>query len=371
MSGVGGVSEIATAFLRLGLTSFGGPAAHVALMERELVDKRKWLTREELVELYGAASLIPGPNSTELAIHIGYRRAGFPGLAVAGACFILPSALLTLLLAWVYVRFGALPAAGALLAGLQPAVMGVVAAAVARLAQTAVKGWAEIAVCIGACVAGVLGVHELWVLLAAGLLVAAPSLRWPGAASIFPAVFLAAPLAAVSAPSLGGIFLVFLKIGSILYGSGYVLVAFLRTELIANRGWLSERQLIDAVAAGQVTPGPVSSTATFVGYLLHGTAGAGLATLGMFLPAFVFVAVSGPLLGALRKSRPLAAFLRGVNAASIGLVAAVLFDLGQAAMGWPPAWGIAAISLALAFATRAEPTWLLAGGAAAGLILHR
>jgi chromate transporter len=364
---VGDVSEIATAFLRLGLVSFGGPAAHVALMERELVDKRKWLTREELVELYGAANLIPGPNSTELAIHIGYKRAGFPGLVAAGVCFILPAALLTLLLAWIYVRFGALPAAGALLAGLQPAVMGVVAAAVARFARTALKGWPELAVCAGACAAGALGVQELWVLLGSGLLLALPSMRRSGALAIFPAL----PLAAAGAPSLGGIFLVFLKIGSILYGSGYVLFAFLRTELIANRGWLTERQLLDAIAAGQVTPGPVSSTATFVGYLLHGTAGAGVATLGMFLPAFLFVAVSAPLLGAMRKSPALAAFLRGVNAASIGLVAAVLFDLGGAALGWPPAWGIAAISLALAFATRAEPTWLLAGGAAAGLILHR
>jgi chromate transporter len=368
---VSAVSEIAAAFLRLGLTAFGGPAAHVALMERELVDKRGWLTRDELVELYGAASLIPGPNSTELAIHIGYKRAGFPGLVVAGICFILPAALLTLLLAWAYARFGALPAAGALLAGLKPAVMGVVAAAVARLARSAVKGGLEIAVCVGACAAGVLAVHELWVLLGAGALVALPLVRRSGMLSIPGAVPLAAaPLVAASAPSLGGIFLVFLKIGSVLYGSGYVLFAFLRTELIAHRGWLTERQLLDAIAAGQVTPGPVSSTATFVGYLLGGTPGAALATLGIFLPAFIFVAVSGPLLAVMRKSPLLAAFLRGVNAASIGLVAAVLFDLGEAALGWPPAWTIAALSAVLAFRTRVEPTWLLAGGALTGLLLH-
>jgi chromate transporter len=365
--GVSPLPEIAAVFLRLGLTAFGGPAAHVALMEREVVTKRGWVTREELVELYGAASLIPGPNSTELAIHLGFRRGGVPGLFVAGACFILPSALITLALAWAYLRYGALPAAGALLAGLQPAVMGVVAAAVARLAKSAVRGPLEIAVCAAACLAGALRVHELWVLFGAGLLIAARPLARRRAP-----LALAVPLlAAGSAPGLLGIFLVFLKIGSVLYGSGYVLIAFLRTELISSRGWITERQLLDAIAAGQATPGPVSSTATFVGYLIHGVPGAALATLGIFLPAFLFVAVSAPLLAALRKSDALAAFLRGVNAASIGLVAAVLIDLGKAALGWPPAWIIAAASAALAFGTQLDPTWLLAGGAAAGLLLAR
>lgn len=357
--------EIAAAFLRLGLTAFGGPAAHVALMERELVEKRRWLTREELIELYGAASLIPGPNSTELAIHLGYRRGGLPGLIVAGACFILPAALLTLLLALIYVRYGALPAATALLAGLQPAVMGVVAAAVARLSRSALRGALEIAVGVGAVVAGALHVHELWVLLGGGALVAAVPLARKRA----PLAISAPLLAVAAAPGVGSIFLVFLKIGSVLYGSGYVLLAFLRTELIANRGWLTERQLIDAIAAGQATPGPVFSTATFVGYLVGGPGGAVLATLGIFLPAFLFVAVSAPLLKAMRRSSVLAAFLRGVNAASIGLIAAVLFDLGRVALGWPPAWGIALLSLVLAFATRVDPTWLLAGGAVAGLLL--
>jgi len=361
---VSSLREIASAFLRLGFTAFGGPAAHVALMERELVDKRRWLTREELVELYGAASLIPGPNSTELAIHIGYRRAGAAGLLVAGACFILPGALLTALLAWAYLRFGALPAASSLLAGLQPAVMGVVAAAVARLGRTALRGAPEIAVGIGAALAGALGVQELWVLLGAGLLLAAVPLARSRARLML------APLAAAAAPGAGGLFLVFLKIGSVLYGSGYVLIAFLRTELVAGRGWLTERQLLDAVAAGQVTPGPVSSTSTFVGYLLGGPGGAAAATLGMFLPAFLFVAVSAPLLAVMRRSAVAAAFLRGVNAASIGLVAAVLVELGQAALAWPPAWIILALSAALAFFTRAEPTLLLAGGALAGLLLR-
>ncbi|MGZ6142295.1 MAG: chromate efflux transporter [Myxococcales bacterium] len=360
----GGLAEIAAVFLRLGLTAFGGPAAHVALMEREVVEKRKWVTREELIELYGAASLVPGPNSTELAIHLGFRRGGVPGLLVAGACFILPAALLTLLLAWAYVRYGALPQTSALLKGLQPAVMGIVAAAVARFARSALRGPAEIAVGLGALVAGVLRVHELWVLFGAGLLVAAVPL-----ARVRRPLALVAPLVAIAAPS--SIFLVFLKIGSVLYGSGYVLIAFLRTELVSGRGWLTERQLLDAIAAGQATPGPVFSTATFVGYLLGGPAGAGLATLGIFLPAFIFVAVSAPLLAAMRRSAVLAAFLRGVNAASIGLVAAVLFDLGEAALGWPPAWGIATIATALAFLTRVDPTWLLAAGALAGLLFAR
>ncbi|HET7785409.1 MAG TPA: chromate efflux transporter [Myxococcales bacterium] len=359
-------------FLRLGLTAFGGPAAHIALMERQVVEKRGWVTREELVELYGAASLMPGPNSTELAIHLGYRRGGAPGLVVAGACFILPSALLTAALACAYVRYGALPAAGALLAGLQPAVMGVVAAAVARLGRSALRGAQEIALAAAACAAGVLRVHELWVLLGAGvLLAAAPLVRRrgaPGVLPMLPGAAISVP-AAASAPGLAGVFLAFLKIGSVLYGSGYVLIAFMRTEFVTARGWLTERQLLDAIAAGQATPGPVSSTATFAGYLMHGWTGAALATLGIFLPAFIFVAVSAPLLGVLRRSAAMAAFLRGVNAASIGLVAAVLVDLGKAALGWPPSWAIALSSAGLAFGTRLDPTWLLLGGSLAGLLL--
>ena len=357
------LGEIAAVFLRLGCTAFGGPAAHVALMEREVCEKRKWVTREELVELYGAASLIPGPNSTELAIHLGYRRGGVAGLLLAGACFILPSALLTGALAWAYLKYGAIPAAGALLAGLQPAVVGVVAAAVARLGQSALRTAPEVLVALAALACGALRVHELWVLLGAGaLLAAAPLARRPTHLSLLPAFALA--------PNGAGLFWVFLKIGSVLYGSGYVLIAFIRTELVTNRGWITERQLIDAIAAGQATPGPVSTTATFVGYLVSGPWGAASATLGIFLPAFLFVAVSAPLLNALRKSDVLAAFLRGVNAASIGLVAAVLIDLGRAALLWPPALVIAALSVALAFATRIDPTWLLAGGAAAGLLLR-
>ena len=341
--------EIAAAFLRLGLTAFGGPAAHVALMEREIVDKRKWVTREELIELYGAASLVPGPNSTELAIHLGYRRGGVPGLIVAGACFILPAALLTLLLAWAYVRWGALPQTDALLKGLQPAVIGVVAAAVARFARSAVKTPAEIAVCVAAVAGGIAGVHELWILLLAGVVLI--------------------PLARMQGKLLSlSLFLIFLKIGAVLYGSGYVLLAFLRTEL---HGLLTERQLLDAIAAGQATPGPVSSTATFCGYLLGGVPGAALATLGIFLPAFIFVAVIAPLLKAMKRSAALAAFLRGVNAASVGLIAAVLFELGRTAFGWPPGWLIAALSVALAFWTRLDPTWLLAGGALSGLLFAR
>ncbi|HET9753830.1 MAG TPA: chromate efflux transporter [Myxococcales bacterium] len=362
---MGNLGEIAAVFLRLGLTAFGGPAAHVALMDREVVEKRRWVTREELVELYGAASLMPGPNSTELAIHLGYRRGGAAGLVLAGACFILPSAFFTVALAWAYVRYGALPAAGALLAGLQPAVMGVVAAAVARLGRSALRGAQEIAVAVAACAAGILRVHELWVLLGAGvLLAAAPLARRRGALALLPVL----PGAAISVPGLAGVLLTFLKIGSVLYGSGYVLIAFMRTEFVTARGWLTERQLLDAIAAGQATPGPVSSTATFAGYLMHGWSGAALATLGIFLPAFVFVAASAPLLGVLRRSAPMAAFLRGVNAASIGLVAAVLVDLGKAALGWPPAWIIALSSAALAFATRLDPTWLLLGGGLAGLL---
>ena len=361
--------ELALLFLRLGVTAFGGPAAHIAMMEEEVVRRRRWLTREEFLDLLGAANLIPGPNSTELAIHIGHRRAGWPGLLVAGTCFILPAALIVLALAWAYVRYGALPEVGAILYGVKPVIVAVVAQALGKLARTAVKDVFLGVLAALAVAANLLGVHELVILAAAGALVSA---RAGGArpvkALLAPAVSGLAATAGASA-GLGLLFLTFLKIGSVLFGSGYVLLAFLRADLVERLHWLSESQLLDAVAAGQITPGPVFTTATFVGYLVGGTAGAGVATLGIFLPAFVFVAASGPLVPRLRRSPRAGAFLDGVNVASLALMAVVTGHLGRAALVDVPTVILVAASAGL-LALRLSSVWLVLGGAAAGMLLR-
>lgn len=367
--------EVALVFLRLGATAFGGPAAHVALMEDELVRRRGWVTQAEFLDLFGATNLIPGPNSTELAIHLGHRRAGWPGLVVAGACFILPAALVTLAFAWAYVRFGSLPAAQGLLSGVKPVVVAIVLQALWRLARTAVRSSMLAAVGLGALLLALFGVGEITVLLVAGALLAAIAVarrRLGGTAlSIVPAVALPGiAVGTASAPiTMPGVFLVFAKIGSVLFGSGYVLLAFLRAELVERRGWLTETQLLDAVAAGQITPGPVFSTATFVGYLLGGVSGAGAATLGIFLPAFVFVALSGPLVPRLRRSPVAAAFLDGVNVASLALMAVVTVELGRAALVDVRALLLCAVSGGLLVRFKVNPALLVLGGAVVGLLV--
>jgi chromate transporter len=345
------VREVALLFLRLGLTAFGGPAAHIALMEQATVRERKWLSREEFVDLLGAASLIPGPTSTELSIFLGLRRAGPAGLFAGGIAFILPSVLATLAFAWAYVRFGTVPALAAALTGLQPAVVGVVLAALLPLSRTALRAPFPAALAVLCCAAGLLGAPPLAVLIAAGLAGAAEG------------TLLAVPLPALA--------FVFLKIGSILYGSGYLLLSLVRAELVTSRGWLTEKQLLDAVGAGQFTPGPVSSTATFIGYLLAGVPGAAVATVAIFLPSFALVAIAGALLDRMRSSPPLAAFLRGVNAASLGLVAAVVVQLGRAALVSVPSWIVAVLAFALAASGRVNPSLLLVAGAAAGIVVGR
>ncbi|RKI34173.1 chromate efflux transporter [Corallococcus sp. AB004] len=374
----GSLGEVARVFLRLGLTAFGGPAAHIAMMEDELVRRRRWLPREEFLDLLGATHLIPGPNSTELAIHLGHRRAGWPGLLVAGTCFIIPAMLLTLAAAWAYVRFGTLPQAGALLYGVKPVILAVVLQALWGLGKTALTTRPRIAVAIGAAVASALGANELVILAVAGSSLAA-WLHVRSAPASSPALVLApfalqgaaaSVTAAAAIPfSLGSLFLFFLKVGSVLFGSGYVLLAFLRADLVERWGWLTEAQLLDAVAVGQFTPGPVFTTATFIGYLVGGTSGAGLATLGIFLPAFVFVALSGPLVPRLRRSRTAGAVLDGVNAASLALMAVVTWQLGRAALvdGWTVALAVFGAGLLLRW--RVNSAWLVLGGAAAGLLL--
>lgn len=373
--------EIAALFLRLGATAFGGPAAHVALMEDEVVRRRQWLTREEFLDLVGASQLIPGPNSTELAIHVGYARAGWPGLLVAGACFILPAMAIVWLVAWGYVAFGALPQMGGMLAGVKPVVLAVVAQALWGFGRSALQSAMTLAVAVTAGVALVLGVHELIVLIAAAAITVldarvtrggnlwerpTKSIAVPFNTKLW-ATTAAIPVAA--AFSLGKLFLVFLKAGALLFGSGYVLLAFLRTDLVVRLGWLTEAQLLDAIAVGQFTPGPVFTTATFVGYVLGGNAGALLATLGIFLPAFVFVALTAPVLARLRTNASLRAALDGLNAASLALMAVVCVPLAVQAFARPALAVPLFISAFVALVHwRLNSALLVLGGAVIGLL---
>ena len=359
--------EIALLFLRLGATAFGGPAAHIALMQEEVVRRRRWVSAEEFLDLLGATQLIPGPNSTELAIFLGYRRGGAAGLAIAGVCFILPAALLTLALAWLYVRFGQRPSAAGALYGIKPVIIAVVLQAIGALGRTAVKSTRLAIIGAGAAAAAALRADELVILLVAG--VSAMSITRPERPSMFIATgsvfsFAAGSLAAPA--SMGAIFLAFAKIGSVLFGSGYVLLAFLRTDLVEQRHWLSEAQLIDAIAAGQLTPGPVFTTATFVGYVIAGTGGAAAATAGIFAPAFAFVALSAPLIPKIRASRIAGSFLDGVNVASLALMAVVAFELGRAAIIDVPTAVLAVASAILLLRFRVNSAWLVVGGAMAG-----
>ncbi len=366
--------ELAILFLRLGVTAFGGPAAHIAMMEDEVVRRRKWLTSERFLDLLGATNLIPGPNSTEMAIHIGHQRAGVRGLLVAGTAFIVPAALITGAFAWAYVRFGSLPRADAVLYGVKPIIIAVVVQALWGLAPKAAKTRTSAALGVLAAVAAALDVNELLVLFAAGLasvivrratppassaMVIGSSFAWTTAGS--------ATAAAATSPTLVGLFLVFAKVGAVLFGSGYVLLAFLRSDLVERLQWLTEAQLLDAIAVGQVTPGPVFTTATFVGYVIARAPGALVATLGIFFPAFVFVALSGLLLPRMRRSPSVSAFLDGVNVASLALMAVVTFQLGRAALVDPWTIALAALGAVLLVRYKVNSAWLVLVGAIAGV----
>lgn len=365
--------ELALLFLRLGATAFGGPAAHIAMLQDEVVTRRRWLTEERFLDLLGAANLVPGPTSTELAIHIGYERRRWAGLLVAGTCFIVPAMVLTGLCGWAYVTYSALPQVGWLLYGVKPVILGVVAQAIWGLAPKAAKTLPLRVLGIGALAAAALGADELLVLFGAGLV--ALALRGVGvkrsAAVLMPVLPLAAAPAIASTLTLSSLFWVFFKIGSVLFGSGYVLLAFLRADLVERLGWLTEAQLIDAIAVGQVTPGPVFTTATFIGYLLSGPTGALVATAGIFLPAFVFVALSGPLVPRIRASPAAGAFLDGVNVASVALMIFVTAQLGRAALVDAPTIVIALVAALLLVRLKTNSTWLVAGGALAGFALHQ
>jgi len=378
------LAEVALLFLRLGFTAFGGPAAHVAIMETEIVRRRRWLSSERFLDLLGAANILPGPSSTELALFIGYEQAGWRGLLVGGACFILPAAIMVALLASAYVRFGTIPQVAGLLYGIRPVVIAVVGQALWSLAPKATKKSFRLAVLgVLAAVASALGVEALWVLVGGGvasILASQAATQKDVARSLHPSVLgvLAAAGASVAAPvSLIALFLTFLKIGAVVFGSGYVLLAFLRADLVDRLHWLTEPQLLDAVAIGQVTPGPVFTTATFIGYVVGArggpwtaVGGAVLATVGIFLPGFLLVAVTRPLVARLRRSPVAGAFLDGVNVAALALMAVVTVQLAKTALVDVPTILIALVGVVALIRFKLNTTWLVVGGAALGVATH-
>ncbi len=372
------LKELTAVFFRLGTVAFGGPAAHIAMMDDEVVKRRQWMSREDLLDLIGVTNLLPGPNSTELAIHIGYERARWTGLFVAGGSFILPAMVLVWLLAALYVRYQAVPQVGWLLYGIKPVIIAVVLQALWKLGKKAAKDVPTIVAGIVAITAYFAGLNEVVLLLLAGLAVMLVK-NWQSRGTTTGAFLLpfsgaiaqvSSPLAATVSVGWAGVFLFFLKIGCVLYGSGYVLLAFLQRDLVEQNQWLTSQQLLDAVAIGQLTPGPVFTTATFVGYLLAGHAGAIAGTIGIFLPAFLLVGLVNPWVPKLRQSPWARGFLDGVNAASLGLMAGVTYTLGQAALIDGITVLLAVLSAIAVFRFRVNSAWLVLAGAAVGLCLH-
>jgi chromate transporter len=380
----GRLGEIARAFLRLGFAAFGGAAAHVGLMEEEFVRRRKWLSREEFLDRLGAVNLLPGPTSTEMAIYLGELRGGFAGLLVAGACFILPAAFMTLGLAWAYVKYGALPELAGVLWGVKPVVVVLLVQAVWSLAKAALKSRELIFLAV--VVLGLAAAHvaTLALLIGTGVawIVATRFGEKRNGAAVSSAVSIAIGDAATSkvavlggvssfiAVTSSGVFLYFLKIGALLFGSGYVLLAVLREDLVQRLHWLTEPQLLDAIAVSQATPGPFFTVATFVGYVLAGWHGAGVATLGMFVPAFTYVALTAKVLPRMRKSPNAGAFLDGVNAAAVALMAFVGIQFGREVVTTPLALGIGVVAAGLVFRFKVNSAWVVLGGALAGLVLR-
>lgn len=372
----GALREIAPLFLRFGFTAFGGPAAHIAMLHDEVVKRRKWLSEQHFLDLLGATNLIPGPNSTEMVIHVSYVRGGLPGMIVGGMCFILPAMSMVLALAWAYVKYSSTPQAAWLLYGVKPVVIVLVAKALWGLGKKALKGWLTALAGVGAFAFYFLGTNEIALMVGGGLLVMLLSgvikrdkLEKLGA--MLPLSLSGLGLSTLGAApfSLTLLFLTFLKIGSVLYGSGYVLLAFLRSDLVERLAWLTDQQLIDAVAVGQITPGPVFTTSTFVGYLLGGLPGAVVATVGIFLPSFILVGITNPLVSRLRQNNWSGALLDGVNASALGLMAAVLVLLGKASLVDIPTLAIAAIAALLMVRYRVGSSWLIIGGAVTGLLI--
>ncbi len=375
----GSLGEVARLFLKLGIIAFGGPAAHIAMIRDEVVERRKWVTDQQFLDLLGAANIIPGPSSTELAIFLGYVRVGWPGLVLAGSLFILPAMLIVLALAWAYVEYSSTPAATWLLYGIKPVIIAVIAQALWQLARTAVKDSILGAVGLGVLTLYLFGFNAIALLFGGGFLVmllenARRAWSQGGRAAAFvplfglPALAVTKVAGGVAQFNLGTLFLTFLKIGAVVYGSGYVLLAFLRSDFVERLGWLSDQQLIDAVAIGQFTPGPVFTTATFIGYLLGGLPGGILSTVAVFLPGFIFAAVVYPLVPRLRRSGWASKLLDGVNVSAVGLMAGVTWVLGRAALiDWLTVI-LALFSALLVFRLKINSAWLVLGGGIVGLV---
>lgn len=365
------LKEVASLFFKLGCIAFGGPASHIAMMEDEVVKKRKWITEEHFLDLIGATNLIPGPNSTEMTMHCGHERAGWQGMIVAGVCFIFPAVVITLVFAWLYQKYGNLPEVEPFIYGIKPAVIAIILSAVFRLGKKAIKSNLLIALGVLTLVACLLGVNEILALFGCGILGLVIYLfsRSKSLNSHFlPIVLLQIGLPTIKLGSMK-IFLTFLKVGAILYGSGYVLFAFLDAELV-SKAILSRPQLIDAIAVGQFTPGPVLSTSTFIGYQLNGVWGALAATVGIFAPSFVFVAILNPLIPRLRKSPYLSSFLDAVNVAAVAVILAVTYEIAKTSiLDWRSAV-IAVLSLLIVFGLKKlNSAYIVLGGALLGYAL--
>jgi len=381
------LGEIALVFLKLGTIAFGGPAAHLAMMEEEFVRRRRWITQADFLDRLATANLIPGPSSTEVAIFVGQLKRGWRGLIVAGCCFIIPAAVMVSVIAWAYVRFGSLPKVEGILSAIKPAVVAIVIQALGKLGRTGVRTTLLAVIAVLAVALSFVGVGPVLVLAFAGVASASAwamtnrllgAVAFPKMAGLqkvlgLPKVVVAMAVAAVGAAfpvGLVRLFLSFVKIGSVVFGSGYVLLAFLQTEFVERLHWLTEKQLIDAVAVGQFTPGPVFTTATFVGYVLAGWAGAAVATAGIFLPGFVLVAVSGPLIPRLRRSAVAAAALDGVVAGSLALMAGVTWQLGKASLVDWPTLVLFGVSLIALLRFRVNSAWLIAAAAVVGWVMR-
>ena len=374
------LTDLAKLFLRLGLTAFGGPAAHIAMMRHEVVERRQWLTDKDFLDLLAATNLIPGPNSTEMAIHLGYKHGGKAGLIVAGTCFILPASLIVAAIAWAYVQYGDTPQLDWLMYGIGPVVIAIIAQALVKLGRSAITQIPHALLGTAVLVLALSGTNELLLLMIGaviGLLMTTG--RWVGMTAILTslvtatqAIYLSAQTVTAEAVpfTLTRLTLFFAKVGSILFGSGYVLVAFLRADLTERWGWLTDQQLIDAVTIGQITPGPVFTTATFIGYLLGGWSGAVLATLAIFIPGFIFVALSQPLIPKLRNSRPLSGVLDGIVVASFGLMAAVTWQLAQTLFIDIHTAIIGLVTLVILMTWKPNSTWLILAGATVGWLLR-
>ena len=376
------LGEIAWVFLKLGTIAFGGPAAHLAMMEEEFVRRRRWITYAEFLERLAMANLIPGPSSTEVAIFVGQLKRGWRGLIVAGCCFIIPAAVIVSLIAWAYVRFGALPKVEGVLSAIKPAVVAIVVQALGKLGRTGIRTPLLALIAALAAMLGLIGLSPVSVLIVAGLisastlalegrlLLSAAHPKIVGLPKLLGGIIALGALGAAFPVALGRLFLSFLKIGSVVFGSGYVLLAFLQTEFVERLHWLTDKQLIDAVAVGQFTPGPVFTTATFIGYIVAGWQGAAAATIGVFLPGFILVAASGPLIPRLRRSPAAAAALDGVVAGSLALMAIVAWQLGKASIVDWKTLAVFGASLIVLLRFRLNSAFVIAAAAVVGWIMR-